>query len=66
MPGRKGGKVFTAKGDRMANDVAASYGGGRAGLSIGYAVATIRGERLDGHGTRKSGKGKGKKGGKRK
>lgn len=63
MPGRKGGKVFTAKGDRMASHVASSYGGGRAGLSIGYAVATIRGERLDGHGARK---GKGKKGGKRK
>ena len=34
MPGRR----FTAKQDRQARHVADTYGGGKAALSIGYAV----------------------------
>lgn len=37
MPG-KGKHRFTAKQDRQARHIAASMGGGKRGLSIGYAT----------------------------
>ena len=33
------GKRFSAKEDRLAHHVADTYGGGKAALSVGYAVA---------------------------
>lgn len=36
MPGK--GHRFTAKQDRQARHIAAQYGGGKRGLSIGYAT----------------------------
>jgi hypothetical protein len=40
MPGK--GKRFTAKQDRQAHHIAASYGGGKRALSIGYATVNKR------------------------
>jgi hypothetical protein len=40
MPGK--GRRFTAKQDRMASHVAASYGGGKRARSIGYATVNKR------------------------
>ncbi len=51
MPGRRA--MFTAKGDRMARHIAAHYGGGRRGLSIGYATATKAGLRTKSGGGRR-------------
>lgn len=36
MPGKK--SRFTAKQDREARHIATNYGGGKRGLSIGYAT----------------------------
>jgi hypothetical protein len=36
MPGK--GHRFTAKQDKTAHKIAARYGGGKRGLSIGYAI----------------------------
>jgi hypothetical protein len=40
MPGRK--HRFTAKEDRQAEHIADSEGGGKEGLSIGYATINAR------------------------